>query len=42
VARGSDKAREWMFETPEQKWDRDKVMEIPNGKIFSVMIWGAF
>ncbi len=31
-----------MFETPEQKWDRDKVMKIPNGKGFSIMIWGAF
>jgi len=31
-----------MFETPKQKWDRDKVMEIPNGKAFFIMIWGAF
>ncbi len=31
-----------MFETRKQKWDRDKVMEIPNGKAFSIMIWGAF
>ena len=42
VARGKGKAREWVFGTPEQKWDRDKVMEIPNGKAFSIMVWGAF
>ncbi len=42
VARGTGKTREWVFGTPKQKWDRDKVMEIPNGKAFSIMIWGAF
>ena len=42
VARGKGKAREWVFGTPEQKWDKDKVMEIPNGKLFSIMVWGAF
>jgi len=31
-----------MFGTRKQKWDRDKVMEIPNEKIFSIMVWGAF
>jgi len=38
VARGSDKTPEWVFGTRKQKWDRDKVMEIPNGKTFSIMI----
>ena len=42
MTRGTGKTRPWVFETPEQKWDRDKVMEIPNGKAFSIMIWGAF
>jgi len=42
VARGLGKTREWVFGTPKQKWDRDKVMEIPNGKAFSIIIWGAF
>jgi len=42
VARGSGKTREWVFGTRKQKWDRDKVMEIPNGKTFSIMVWGAF
>jgi len=42
VARGSGKAREWGFGTPEQKWDRDKITEIPNGKAFWIMVWGAF
>ena len=31
-----------MFGTRKQKWDRDKVMEILNGKVFSIMVWGAF
>jgi hypothetical protein len=38
VARGSGKTPEWVFEIPKQKWDRDKVMEIPSGKPFSIMI----
>jgi len=42
VARGSGKAREWVFGTPEQKWDRDKITEIRNGKAFRIMVWGAF
>jgi len=42
VARGTGKAREWVFGTPDQKWDRNKVTEMPNGKPFSIMIWGAF
>jgi transposase len=42
VTRGSDKTREWVFGTPKEKWDRDKVMEVPNGKAFSNMVWGAF
>ena len=42
MARGIGKTREWVFKTPKQKWDRDKVMETPNGKAFSIVIWGAF
>ncbi len=42
VTRKSDKTSEWVFETRKQKWDRDKVMEIPNEKIFFIMIWEAF
>ena len=42
MARGSGKTREWVFGTRKQKWDRDKVMEIPNEKTFSIMVWGAF
>ena len=42
MARGSGKAREWVFETLDQKWDRDKVTEMPNEKAFRIMIWGAF
>jgi hypothetical protein len=38
VARGSDKTREWVFGTPDPKWDRNKVMEIFNGKAFSMMV----
>jgi len=34
VARGTGKAREWVFGTPDQKWDRNKVTEMPNGKPF--------
>ncbi len=42
VARGSGKTPEWVFGIPKQKWDRDKVMEVPSGKPFSIMVWGAF
>jgi transposase len=42
VTRGTGKAREWVFGTPDQKWDRNKVTEMPNGKPFSIMVWGAF
>ncbi len=42
MARRSGKTSEWVFEIPKQKWDRDKVMEIPSGKPFSIMVWGAF
>ncbi len=42
VTRESDKQREWMFETLKQKWDRNKVMKIPNEKVFFIMIWEAF
>jgi len=39
VARGTGKAREWVFETPDQKWDRNKVTEMLNGKkLFFIMI----
>ncbi len=42
VTRRSDKTSEWMFGTRKQKWDRNKVMKILNGKIFSIMVWEAF
>ncbi len=42
VARRSGKTPEWVFGTRKQKWDRNKVMELPNGKAFSIMVWGAF
>ena len=42
MARGSGKEKEWVFGTPAQKWDRDKLQETPKGKAFRVMIWGAF
>ncbi len=42
VTRETGKTREWVFETFKQKWDRDKVMEILNEKIFFIMIWEAF
>ncbi len=42
VTRGSGKTSEWVFEILKQKWDRDKVMEIPSGKFFFIMIWEAF
>ncbi len=42
VTRESGKTSEWVFETRKQKWDRDKVMEIPNEKAFFIMIWEAF
>ncbi len=42
VTRESDKTSEWMFETRKQKWDRNKVMEIFNEKIFFILIWEAF
>jgi hypothetical protein len=38
VARGTGKTREWVFGTSEQKWDKDKVMKIPNGKAFFIMV----
>ena len=42
VARGSGKGKEWVFGTPDQKWDRDKLQENSKGKAFRIMIWGAF
>lgn len=42
VAQESSKAREWVFETPQQKWDRYKITTVPNEKPFRIIVWGAF
>ena len=42
VERGSGKRREWVFRTPDQKWDKDMIQGVPKGKDVSVIVWGAF
>jgi transposase InsO family protein len=42
VERGRGKRSEWVFRTPAQKWDRDKVQTYGTNKNMKVMVWGAF
>lgn len=42
VERGRGKQSEWVFRTPAQKWDRDKVQTYSTNKSLKVMVWGAF
>ena len=41
LQRGSGTRRVWVFRTPQQKWDDDKIAPYKKGKDISVMIWGA-
>ena len=40
--RGKGKSGVWVFRTPTQKWDRDKVQVYNKGKDISVMVWACF
>ena len=39
---GSDKRRQWVFRTPDQKWDKNMIQDVSKGKDVRVMIWAAF
>jgi hypothetical protein len=41
VVRGSGRKREYVFRTPEQKWDREMVTGRSTGKGLSQMFWGC-
>jgi hypothetical protein len=42
VERGEGKNQEWVFRTPAQKWDRDKIQTYDAHNNMSVMVWGCF
>ena len=42
VERGIGQARQWMFCTPAQKWQRNMIQEYKKGKDIKVMVWAAF
>ena len=42
VERGTGKRRQWVFRTPEQKWDKDMITPYKKGKDISVMVWACF
>ena len=39
---GSDKQRQWVFRTSDQKWDKNMIQDVSKGKDVRVMIWAAF
>ena len=41
VERGKGAQREWVFRSPSQKWDKDKVQTYKKGKDISIMVWRA-
>ena len=41
VERGTGKARDWVFRTPQQKWDPKMLSVYSKGKGVSVMVWAA-
>ena len=42
VERGKGKVREWVFRTPQQKWETPMIETYKCGKGISVMVWAAF
>jgi len=40
--RGAGGKREWVFRTPEQKWNKEMIQTYKKGKDISVMVWGCF
>lgn len=42
VERGLGKRREWVFLTPDQKWQKDIIQPYKKGKDFSIMLWACF
>lgn len=40
--RGTGKRREWVFRTPNQKWDKEMIHSYKKGKNVSVMVWACF
>lgn len=42
VERGRGKNQEWVFRTPEQKWDCEMIQTYKSSRDLSVMVWGAF
>jgi transposase len=42
VERGKGKKPMWVFRTPDQKWDSDKIQTYKKGKDLCVMVWAAF
>jgi len=42
VERGSGRQRQWVFRTPQQKWDSDMIQEYKKGKDMKIMVWAAF
>lgn len=42
VERGSGQRSEYVFRTPQQKWDIDKIQTVNKSKDIRIMIWAAF
>ena len=42
VERGTGKRREWVFRTPNQKWQKDMIQPYKKGKDVSIMVWACF
>lgn len=42
VERGKGKSVEWVFCTPQQKWDKEMISTYNKGKQLSIMVWAAF
>jgi hypothetical protein len=38
VERGKGKKQEWVFRTPQQKWDKEMIQPVKKGKDVSVMV----
>ena len=42
VEKGSGERREWVFRTPDQKWDKEMIQPYKKGRDTTVMVWAAF
>ena len=41
LERGSGARRQWVYRTPQQKWDKDMIVPYMKGKDITIMIWAA-